>query len=259
MSLLQARISLLEDVLRLHSIDVDASIAFLDAQRGQADGGPPAAYSSSQAFDQMCADLEGALYLDDPLDENDVPGSEARFFGATSGRLDLQPLTSSDIGTPSDTEQAKSSVSSRQIPHALSSSHAVYDWGVDDLVTPDLRDLLVDLYFQWEQPWFQMVDERLFKDSLHRGGPYSSTLLLCCIMAVGSRYSDDPNARTDPDDPRTAGRLFAERAEALLGNELGSPSIPTLQALAILGTYQIVSHPEASPLCFLVPSNAHLL
>ncbi|KAH6688366.1 fungal-specific transcription factor domain-containing protein [Plectosphaerella plurivora] len=228
MSLLQARIQLLEEILQLHSIDVDASIAILDAQREGVDGDGPLgtlpAYSSSLAFDQMCADLEGALYLDEPIDETEVLGSEARFFGATSGRLELQPLQPAEVGSSSEKEQTEI-------------------MGIDDIVSPELCEHLVSLYFEWEQPWFQMVDEMLFRESLHNGGPYSSTFLLLCILAVGSRYSDKVDARTDPDDPRTAGRLFAERAEALMRSDIETPSIPTIQALAIIGTYQMASGP----------------
>ncbi|WQF85529.1 hypothetical protein CDEST_10543 [Colletotrichum destructivum] len=111
---------------------------------------------------------------------------------------------------------------------------------VDELVAPDVKEQLIDLYFEWEQPWHHFVDERLFRDSLLSYGCYSSPLLLLCVLAVGSRYSDRLEVRSDPNDPNTAGRIFLEPAETLLRSDIKSPSITTIQSLGILGIYYVV-------------------
>ena len=91
------------------------------------------------------------------------------------------------------------------------------------------------MYFTWEQPWCQVVDEKLFRKSRRSGGRYFSPLLLYSIPESGSRYSDRPEIRTDPNDPTTAGFAFREAVEALLHVDMKQSTITTLQALQILG------------------------
>lgn len=109
--------------------------------------------------------------------------------------------------------------------------------------TPEygLRSHLIDLYFEWEQPWHQVVNEKLFRDSMGSGGRYFSPLLLNCILALGSRYCDRIEVRSDPNDPNTAGKIFLEIAERLIQNDLRWPKITTIQSLAIMGMAYIVS------------------
>lgn len=114
----------------------------------------------------------------------------------------------------------------------------------DNLVSEELQAHLIDLYFEWEQPWFQVVNEKLFRESLICGGRYSSPLLLTCILALGSRYCDRVEVRSDPSDSNTAGKRFIERAEKLVQNDLRWPNITTIQSLAIMGSVYIVSKIE---------------
>lgn len=101
---------------------------------------------------------------------------------------------------------------------------------------------MLQLYFTWEQPWYQVVDEELFRKSKRTNGRYFSPLLLNCILALASRLSDRPEVRVDAQDPSTAGRVFLDAAEVLLHFEIRSPTITTLQSLAILGTLYVVSY-----------------
>ncbi|KAF6828093.1 C6 transcription factor [Colletotrichum plurivorum] len=242
--LLQARIKLLEQVLWTHSIDIDWSIAKLHSQRTEvAAGGPTAAYSSSTAFNEICADLEGALYVDEPLHEHEQASAEARFYGLTSGRLEISSSQDITSGSPGQEDSPEISFQSpdstlhftRLSGRATSAEASI----IDELATPRVKEGLLDLYFQWEQPWLQLVDEKLFRQSLESNGRYSSSLLVCCILAVASRYSDDAEARSDPNDSNTAGALYAEAAEAMLQTEIEDPSITTVQSLGILGLYFI--------------------
>jgi hypothetical protein len=114
-------------------------------------------------------------------------------------------------------------------------------------VPQNLKDHLIDLYFTWEQPWYPVVNEHLFRHSERANGRYCSPLLLNSIMAVGSRYSDGPEVLTDPNDKNTAGRVFLERAEVLLHDQIKRPDITTIQALAILSIAYIVSIHERPP------------
>lgn len=111
----------------------------------------------------------------------------------------------------------------------------------DNGVSEELQAHLIDLYFEWEQPWFQVMNEKLFRESLVCGGRYSSPLLLTCVLALGSRYCDRIEVRSDPSDSNTAGRKFIERAERLVQHDLRWPKITTIQSLAIMGSVYIVS------------------
>lgn len=105
----------------------------------------------------------------------------------------------------------------------------------------DIRSELVDLYFQHEHPWYPVLDERLFRAHVQSGGRFSSELLLNCVLAVASRYSDRVEVRSVPDDPNTAGKIYLEKAEVLLHFDLKWPSITSIQSLAILGMIYFVS------------------
>jgi hypothetical protein len=95
---LRNRISVLERVLRHHSIDIDATIALLDQsmdltskQRGPADG--EEGVEDSWTISDLCVATQGVLSFDASLNF-DIDG-EAHYFGPTSGRLDFCDLPSS--------------------------------------------------------------------------------------------------------------------------------------------------------------------
>lgn len=91
-----------------------------------------------------------------------------------------------------------------------------------------------------------VLDEELFRDSELRGGRYCSPLLLNAIFALGARFSDRKELRLDPADPGSAGKIFLERAEALLPSDLKWPSITTIQSLCILSTVAIAHGSDAT-------------
>lgn len=108
-------------------------------------------------------------------------------------------------------------------------------------IPEELESHLIDLYFTWEQPWMQVVNRRMFEESRRSKGRYYCPLLLNCILAVGSRFSDRREVRSDPDDPNTAGMWFIEKADALLYLDLKRPTITTIQSLAIMAIFYVVS------------------
>ena len=56
-------------------------------------------------------------------------------------------------------------------------------------------------------------------------------------MALASRFSDRAEFRTRPEDPNTAGELFATQAKTMLHFEYEAPTTSTVQAAALLGLY----------------------
>ncbi|KAL2834029.1 fungal-specific transcription factor domain-containing protein [Aspergillus pseudoustus] len=161
-----------------------------------------------------------------------------RYFGPTSGRLQFQSSATADTAIHLS-GQARSEYDSGGL-HSFDGITA----GLG--ISKTLQELLISLYFRWEQPWFAVVDEELFRQSLHHGGRYWSPLLHLCILAVGSRYSESTQVRSKLDDSNTAGMIFLEQAKYYLQAEVEKPSLTTIQALAIIGMFYIAIGADAT-------------
>jgi len=123
-------------------------------------------------------------------------------------------------------------------------------------IDADLQAELINLYFIWQNPWFPVLDESLFRKDFCKGsGRYISPLLLYCVLSVGCRFSERPEIRSDPHDPNTAGNQLLEEAESLLHYDLLSPSLTTIQAVAIMIYLYVVS----VSFCPVARSVAHAL
>lgn len=219
--LLRKRIDVLERTLAAHAIDVHSSTAGLLGAAAASHAG------ELEARDDHAAATRGILSRDEAL--NFDRNGEARYFGLASGRLELsREGDEAGGGVGADGAALRPNRFYQEV---------VNEW----LVPEELEEELVGLYFRWDQPWLQVVDEKLFRESRACGGKYFSPLLLNCIMAVGSRFSARPETRADPDDVHSAGGLFLEKAEILLHYDLKWPSITTLQSLCILGSVKCVS------------------
>ncbi|KAF7540483.1 hypothetical protein G7054_g1323 [Neopestalotiopsis clavispora] len=198
-------------------------------------------------LDVKKAELQGALYSEQPGSGlGPVSEDQVRFFGTASGRLDLQQSEAALYDTMPEQPHADNGfdqahgnrVHNPRQERFNAYSHSLAAEALRDL-PPELVEHLIDVYFEWEQPWFQMVDEELFRSSRQQSGRYYSPVLLCCIIAIASRYSDRHEVRSDPQDPNTAGLAFIEHAEALIHFDLKWPSITTVQSLAIMAIFYV--------------------
>ncbi|CAG7945280.1 unnamed protein product [Penicillium nalgiovense] len=232
--MLRKRIELLERVLHTHGIDPDAAVQLM-TKNGEASTESPACSN----VDDLCTTFDGALTLDESL--NFDQDGEVRYFGPTSMRLQFR---SSSKDLPNEEAYQSDGPATRTGETALAGSTDSLE---ESLVPEDgLRSHLLDLFFEWEQPWLQMVNEKLFRDSMRHGGRYFSPLLLNCILALGSRYCDRIEVRSDPHDANTAGKIFLERAEKLIQNDLRWPKITTIQSLSIMGMVYIAMGSDAA-------------
>ncbi|KAL4814303.1 fungal-specific transcription factor domain-containing protein [Aspergillus spinulosporus] len=208
---LRQRIDSLERLLERHGID----------PRKDNEGG--------QTIDELTESFEGRLAFEESL--NFDKDGELRYFGPTSGRLQFQ--------------SSSASRAEETVPSTVYCDRA-------DAVTAEIglsehiQDYLIDLYFTWEHPWFAVIDERLFREGMSSGGRYWSPLLHVSILALGSRFTDRVDVRSDPSDPNTAGKLFLEHAKNYLGKEMETPSLTTIQALVILGMFYIATGADAA-------------
>lgn len=103
-------------------------------------------------------------------------------------------------------------------------------------MTDDLAfvNRLLTLYFTWSHPFYIIFSRESFYKDFHDGrNKYCSPLLVNAICAYACHFSDEPAARTEPTNSRTAGdHFFAEAKTLLYENE--SPSLTTTQALCLM-------------------------
>jgi hypothetical protein len=162
------------------------------------------------------ASLEGdlALLMGKP---SLTPLGESRHFGHTS-----------HLGLVPDDENY---TSPRVVPRPDD-----YRNGTWTSVTHDIAfvERLLHLYFQWSHPFYVIFSRECFYRDFQSGRrKYCSPLLVNAILAYACHFSDEPQARTDPHNPRTAGDHFFSEARRLLYED-ETPSLTTVQALCVM-------------------------
>ncbi|KAJ5380245.1 fungal-specific transcription factor domain-containing protein [Penicillium cataractarum] len=120
----------------------------------------------------------------------------------------------------------------------------LYRMGIGKSVPPDLEAHLINLFFTWHNPSFDVVDRKMYEAAKQRwqvdmeDTPYYSEALnnaMCCLgAAFEPRYH--PNFITYP---KSVSDFFADRAKTLLDIELDSPCLATVQAMVVLSGHDI--------------------
>ncbi|KAF3055094.1 Nitrogen assimilation transcription factor nit-4 [Daldinia childiae] len=94
---------------------------------------------------------------------------------------------------------------------------------------------LLALYFCWEYPTFASLSkEHFMKDFISGRDRYCSSILVNALLALGCRFSTQPNTRANPNDPRTAGDHFFKESLRLFYRENDHHTLTTIQALGIM-------------------------
>ena len=104
-----------------------------------------------------------------------------------------------------------------------------------------LSDTVVEhlllLFFCWEYPIFSSLSKRHFVQDFNTGHVrYCSSLLVNAILAVGCRFSDHIEARTDPHDSETAGMHCYAEAERLMTCHKDR-SVTVIQAMGLMSSW----------------------
>jgi hypothetical protein len=118
-------------------------------------------------------------------------------------------------------------------PAAAASPPASPTW---TSVTHDLAfvEHLLDLYFRWSHSFYVIFSRECFYKDFRSGrDKYCSPLLVNAMLAYGCHFTDDPAARTDPANFRTAGDHFFDEARRLLYENEAS-ALTTVQALCVM-------------------------
>lgn len=99
----------------------------------------------------------------------------------------------------------------------------------------DLVDHLLALYFCWEYPTLASLSKEHFYADFRSGSSrYCSPLLVNALLALGSRFTDRRDVRTNPDDPFTAGDAFFEEAKKLFWEDTDHQTLTAVQAIGIM-------------------------
>ncbi|CDS02685.1 hypothetical protein LRAMOSA00090 [Lichtheimia ramosa] len=102
--------------------------------------------------------------------------------------------------------------------------------GDDNLPPKETIMHLVELFFKHINSVFPIVHRATLIKQIEDGTV--SRPLLWSVLAIGARYSDDHNIKTDP--PYWAGERFAAKATALIDGGLLEPTLPNLQFWGIM-------------------------
>lgn len=110
-------------------------------------------------------------------------------------------------------------------------------WTEVPLSNTSIEHLML-LYFCWEYPIFSSISMRPFARDFNTGRTtFCSPLLVNGILAVGSRFSDQAELRTDPEDINTAGMHCYLEAERLLSLCYRERSVTVVQGMCLMSTW----------------------
>ncbi|KAH8754772.1 fungal-specific transcription factor [Diaporthe sp. PMI_573] len=130
--------------------------------------------------------------------------------------------------------------------------------GLDQVLTPDMPPLsrmpttwseissdrtlvrhILALYFCWEYPIFASLSKEHFLEDFHSGrSRYCSPILVNALLALGCRFSTQPNTLANPDDPYSLGDRFFKESLRLYFMEDNYHSLTTIQALGIMSIHE---------------------
>lgn len=216
---LNMRIGMLETVLERKNIDLDVEIKELENERKMA----KTAISESgvdQKINKRKKDSEYADRLTDRVGQLSMTNIGLRYFGPTSNLH----LLSSIIWTrrPNSNIEFKGRA-------------AIEAAGLNYEISDERRTHLLNLYWTWQHPYFNVTDKSLFLRDMYfyehgmaSQAKFYSPLLLNAILAAAALLDDKVSDR----------EVFHLKARILIDIEVEDPRITTVQAAAILGAYE---------------------
>ncbi|KAA8650554.1 putative C6 transcription factor [Aspergillus tanneri] len=96
---------------------------------------------------------------------------------------------------------------------------------------------LVSLYFTWDHPLSQIIDQNMFLEHMNKcdtSSEFCTPLLVNSLLAMASAYSDFPEVFATPDDVTSKGKHFYSEAERLWKAEDGQVSLTNIQAVTVM-------------------------
>ncbi|KAJ5825097.1 Transcription factor [Penicillium robsamsonii] len=96
---------------------------------------------------------------------------------------------------------------------------------------------LVSLYFTWDHPCSQFLDQRVFLEHMKRGdgrSEFCTPLLVNSLLSIASAYSDSPDVLSTPENVFSRGQNFFYEAQRLWEVEDDDHDLPNIQALLLM-------------------------
>ncbi|KAJ5320120.1 hypothetical protein PENANT_c025G05033 [Penicillium antarcticum] len=96
---------------------------------------------------------------------------------------------------------------------------------------------LVSLYFTWDHPCSQFLDQGAFIAHMRRGNlnsEFCAPILVNSLLSMASAYSDSPDVLSNPGNAFSRGRSFFCEAERLWKAEKGRANLTNIQALLLM-------------------------
>ncbi|KAK6540280.1 hypothetical protein TWF694_009091 [Orbilia ellipsospora] len=101
---------------------------------------------------------------------------------------------------------------------------------------------LIQLYFTWEAPVYDLVEKDLFLADMRAGDPetasYCSPLLVNAMLAAACLFSDREESFENDQDVKTYGGHFFKEAEKLMARGVKTTSITNMQALVTMHYFE---------------------
>jgi len=173
------------------------------------------------------------------IDSKYQPNTRLRWDSERQSAQSMGPLIgsrdrSSGTRSPIDTTGEHQEQGQELTLGAHSTAHATKQW-TEITSNAAFVNHVMTLYFCWEYPTFASLNKEHFLEDYHAGTQrYCSSLLVNAILALGCRFTNQPEARTDPHNSTTAGNHFFAESVRLLGLEEDKHALTTIQALGLM-------------------------
>ncbi|KAJ8609784.1 hypothetical protein MRB53_038933 [Persea americana] len=185
----------------------------------------PSSVVSDSAFESQLSGKMGELRVED---------GTTRYFGGTSN---LIYVDSGQGDSYEDDQQTWADTYQTQENPITSWSTVTTD--------PELITHLLNMYFTWHYTFFTTLSKSLFYKEFLQGKPrteqkrkveYCTPLLVNAMLSLGCHFTSAPMARSNPEDPHTAGDHFFNECRRLIKEEdaYEKPKLATVQALALM-------------------------
>jgi hypothetical protein len=234
----------------------------LDATKVSANGGWQAKIES---LDELLTDVSGKLGItidysehkkhdseeSDEDDEGDVTTSmveldngQQRYIGKSSG-LPLthttehatQLLLLGKEASPTAKDNVHVQVSKAPVSTHTIAQLNVPSWAYE-LPPANVATHFISLYFERIYPFHPIPHRALFMDRLQKPMNNPFLILLNAIYALACKFSHDEAIRDLYGEKRSAGRIFYDRAKAILNECFDESSHTTVEALIIMSQFQ---------------------
>lgn len=211
------------DQSRHDDLEATAALVGRDLRASKPDGTHTPANAARHSLSAQIAGVSGKMSLAD--------GGQFRWYGPTSNRH-------FSIGAPPPPIVGQPRNLNDTILKALAAA------GESDKLDARLETRLLSLYFIWHNAFFHIVNQEIFMKhrALYLSGsvdcPYFSLTLYYAILAYSAIFSDEAIALAGGCVEKS-GDVFSKRARICLEAEMDHPRETTVQALAILGSFEV--------------------